>query len=93
MTDFVRVVVFILSVYRVSRLVIEDEITDGPRNWVYSKINPDGKLAYLLSCYWCISIWVAIPLAILYITSPNGMMVAGLPLAASAATGIISQKV
>lgn len=91
--NLIRFIVFVLSVYRVTRLIIQDEILDGPREWVFDRIKPDGKLAYLLTCYWCTSFWVAIPFAILYITRPNGMMVAGLPLTASAVTGLIDQKV
>jgi hypothetical protein len=89
----IRFIVFLLAVYRATRLIIEDEILDGPRDWAYSKVKPGGKLAYLLGCPWCMSFWVAIPLAILYVVSPTGMMVAGLPLAGSAVTGLIYQKV
>lgn len=89
----IRLIVFLLAVYRATRLIIEDEILDGPRDWAYSKVKPGGKLAYLLGCPWCMSFWVAIPLAILYVLSPTGMMVAGLPLAGSAVTGLIYQKV
>lgn len=93
MTSSIRFIVFLLSVYRATRLIIQDEILDGPREWVYSKVKPGGKLEYLLSCPWCVSFWVAIPLAILYVVSPTGMMVVGLPLAGSAVTGILDQKV
>lgn len=93
MVALIRFVVFMLAVYRATRLILQDEILDGPRNWAFSKVKRGGKLEYLLTCEWCISIWVAIPLAILYIISPTGMMVAGLPLAGSAVTGFIYQKV
>lgn len=89
----IQLIVFFLAVYRVSRLIIEDEIADDIRNWVFDHTKPGGKLQYLITCYWCTSFWVAIPLAILYVVSPTGMMVAGLPLAGSAITGFISQKV
>ncbi len=89
----IRFIVFLLAVYRVTRLIIEDEILDGPRDWAYRQVKPGGKLAYLLGCPWCMSFWVAIPFAILYVVSPTGMMVAGLPLAGSAVTGLMYQKV
>lgn len=91
--EAVRLVVYLLAVYRLTRMIMQDEILDGPRNWVYGKVKPGGKIEYLIGCPWCLSIWVAIPLAILYIRSPDGMMVAGLPLAGSAITGILDQKV
>jgi len=93
MRDLIRFVVFLLAVYRLSRLIIEDEIADDVREWVFAHTKNGGKLQYLITCYWCTSFWVAIPLAILYIRSPNGMMVAGLPLAGSAVTGFLDQKV
>ena len=89
----IRLVVFLLAVYRTTRLILQDEILDGPREWAFSKAKPGGKLEYLLTCPWCLSFWVAIPLSILYLVSPTGMMVVGLPLAGSAVTGIIDQKV
>lgn len=93
MHKLILFLVFILSVYRVTRLLIEDEIIDEARDWYFSKVKTGGKLEYLMTCYWCLSFWVAIPFAILYIAKPDGMMVAGLPLASSAVVGFISQKV
>lgn len=89
----IRFVVFLLAVYRLSRLIIEDEILDDVRDWAFHRVKPGGKIEYLLTCYWCTSFWVAIPLAIMLIRFPDGMMVAGLPLAGSAVTGFLSQKV
>lgn len=91
--NLVLLLVFFLATYRLTRLVIEDEIFDTPRDWLYSKVRSGGKLEYLLGCEWCVSFWVAIPLAILYIFLPTGMMVVGLPLAGSAITGLIYKKV
>lgn len=89
----IRFIVFLLAVYRVTRLIIQDEILGDQRDWLYSKVKRGGKLEYLLGCPWCMSFWVAIPFAILYVVSPTGMMVVGLPLAGSAVTGLIDQKV
>lgn len=93
MEDLILFIVFSLSVYRVTRLLIEDEILDEVRDWAYTKVKPGGRLSYLMGCPWCLSFWVAIPLMILYIASPTGMMVVGLPLAGSAIAGMIYQKV
>ena len=93
MASLIRFIVFVLAVYRVTRLLIEDEILDEAREWYFSKVKPGGKLYYLATCYWCLSFWVSIPFAILYVARPNGMMVTGLPLASSAVAGFISQKV
>lgn len=93
MIQLTLLLVFLLATYRLTRLVIEDEIFDRPRDWIYRKVKPGGKLEYLLGCPWCLSFWVAIPLMILYVFFPTGMMVVGLPLAGSAVAGLIYQKV
>lgn len=93
MKQLIQFVVFLLAVYRVTRLLLEDEILGDARDWYFSKVKRGGKLEYLMTCHWCLSFWVALPLAILYIARPNGMMVAGLPFAGSAVAGFISQKV
>jgi hypothetical protein len=62
-----------LAAYRVTRLVTSDKITEPffdrirfglERRW-YAKHGPEGsdthfnsKLAYLLSCPWCLGFWV-----------------------------------
>lgn len=51
-----------LAVARVTRLVTQDEITEPLRRGVLRRLNPDNrlhlKLAYLLECPWCVSVWV-----------------------------------
>lgn len=93
MASVIRFVVLVLAIYRATRLIIQDEILADARDWAFEHVAPGGKLYYLLTCYWCLSFWIAIPFSILYIARPNGMMVAGLPLASSAIVGFISQKV
>lgn len=87
-----------LATYRLTRLVIEDEVTNELRAMAYEQINklPDAlanKLNYFLTCPWCVSIWVAGGLLLLRKTSPElAEFITGL-LAASAITGVISERV
>lgn len=87
-----------LATYRLTRLVIEDEITNDLRAKAYEQINklPDpvaNKLSYFLTCPWCVSIWAAGLLLVLRRTSPElAEFVTGL-LAASAVAGVISERV
>lgn len=87
-----------LATYRLTRLVVQDEITTELRAKAYEQINklPDplaNKLSYLLSCPWCVSIWAAGVLLVLRKTSPElAEFVTGL-LAASAVAGVISERV
>lgn len=57
-----------LAVARVTRLVVADEITREMRDAVMRRLNEEKafhlKLAYLLTCTWCASVWVAPPIAV-----------------------------
>lgn len=57
----VVVVVAVLAVYRVTRLVTGDYITETPRRWLQRHL-PE-KLAYLIGCPHCASFWIAIPVS------------------------------
>jgi len=74
MSDVWLVVLTTLAAYRVIRLVTTDKITErffdrirfGLEHRWYAKHGPEGsdthfnsKLAYLLSCPWCLGFWVA----------------------------------
>lgn len=52
-------VIVALAVARVTRLITLDYLTAGPRQWAVNKLGLDSKWAYLLSCPWCASVWVA----------------------------------
>lgn len=74
MDDFALFILLALACYRVTRLVTTDKITEPvfdrmrfglERRW-YAKHGPEGsdthfnsKLAYLLSCPWCLGFWVS----------------------------------
>jgi Protein of unknown function (DUF1360) len=47
-----------VAVHRITRLIVEDEITSDLRSRWYEKHDPqETKLGYLVSCPWCVSIW------------------------------------
>lgn len=51
---------------RITRLITDDYLTGWFRAWVIGRFGPEGKLAYLVTCPWCMSMWVAavvVPLA------------------------------
>jgi len=50
----------VLACARLTRLVVEDRLTDAPREWVWKHRPPDQSyVGYLLTCEWCTSVWVA----------------------------------
>jgi hypothetical protein len=53
-------VILTLSVWRLTHLVVEDQIpiVKSPRDWIIAR-KPHGNVAYLLGCTYCSSVWVA----------------------------------
>jgi len=83
-----------LATYRLSRLVVEDEIFEPVRSKVWSKYPPESsKIGYLFTCYWCTSIYAASALQISRMIAPKTTRVVETALAASAIAGIIAAQV
>jgi len=56
--DILTLLVAALATARLTRLVTRDQITHPVRRWVLARIDLHGWLAYLLTCDWCVSVWV-----------------------------------
>jgi hypothetical protein len=78
-----------LATYRLTRLVTADRIMDWLRAWVEGR---SAWAGYLVTCDWCLSIWLAPPLVwAMVVHGDNPAVFIGLvALAASAVTGILS---
>lgn len=50
------VIVDVLATHRLTRLVVDDEVTEPVRQAVLSR--SDGFWADLIGCRWCVSVWV-----------------------------------
>lgn len=77
--------------YRATRLLIEDAIFDSPRNWLLGQLDQDGKTRYLLTCYWCLGLWVSAGLTAL--VAPTILIWVITSLAVSAVVGLLAEKV
>ncbi|MET8947484.1 hypothetical protein ABZX30_29065 [Streptomyces sp. NPDC004542] len=44
---------------RITRFVVKDTLAAGFRIRVADRFGEDSKIAYLVTCSWCTSIWVA----------------------------------
>lgn len=59
------VVLLAFACHRITRFVIDDKLISEFRIWLHLRILGDGKsklrakLHELISCYWCLSVWVA----------------------------------
>lgn len=78
-----------LAVHRLTRLVTEDEVTRPVRERVQDAA-PEGRLAYLLTCPWCVSVWIGAGWAALTAAAPAVAAPAGAALAWSSVTGLLS---
>jgi hypothetical protein len=92
-SDITRFAVTALATYRLSRLAIEDEITSDIRNRIWEKYPPEStKIGYLLTCYWCSSVYAASALEISRMIAPKTTRAVETALAASAVAGIVAAR-
>ena len=89
-----EILVFIiagLATYRLTRLIVDDEIFASIRNKILNRFNPEySKFGYILTCTWCSSIWVALLVVISGIIIPTIAFYIGLVLALSAVAGYLT---
>jgi hypothetical protein len=57
--DFFIFFVNALAVYRGTKLIIDDKITEPAREWFFDRWSPVNTWTYLFTCPWCVSIWLA----------------------------------
>lgn len=88
-------IVYALVVARLTGVVTTDEITRTPREWLLARLDdtrPARAVGYLITCQWCVSIWVGAavaPLAWFWGYLP-WLLLPALALAASQVTGMLS---
>lgn len=52
-----------LAAARLTRLICADKITEPLRMAAARRLHDQSLLLYLLFCRWCMSIWIAVPMA------------------------------
>lgn len=86
------VILGILTVARITRLLVEDRIFIGYRQWAIRRFGEDSKMAYLVHCPWCTSMWVGLVM-VPVVLFPHPITAALLaPLAASMVTGLLMDR-
>jgi len=90
-------IVYALAVARATGLVSTDELTKPWRDWLFRRLNPDKRwherLAYLVECPWCTSMWLSaglVPVAYWW-GAHWSIQILGLIGASSQVTGMLSQ--
>lgn len=87
-------VVDVLAVYRIVRLIIDDEIFDTPREHVMESLRRAGydKAITGLQCYWCTGMYVAFAVVAARAVVPRVWGPVARALAFSAAAGIVDHQ-
>ena len=82
-----------LATYRLTRLVVEDEITAHLREMLWDRYDPgETKIGYLVTCPWCMSFWVGAGVVVARHTFPRTWSSVAKALTFSAVTGIIARR-
>lgn len=87
-TIITNLVIDFLASRRLTRLVIEDEITQEFREWIHNNPNIPGKVKYLITCPWCVSIYTAALVTLTRKHSPQLNTI----LASSQVTGLMAER-
>lgn len=87
----VLLIVAALATFRLTVLVNQDYLTEGPRKWLQARL-PE-KLAYMIGCPWCASFWLAVPVSIVVVLWPTNraVWIVLLALSFSAVAGLVSK--
>jgi hypothetical protein len=81
-----------LATHRIARIIVTDEILDGPRAHVMQALHEAGweKGKTLLRCTWCVGVWVALGVTVARRTCPRAWAPVAYGLALADAAGIIN---
>lgn len=77
-----------LAVYRLAILVARDRILEPARAWLRPR---SSRLSYLVTCDWCVSVWVAAGVVALTKFAPGVWQYPAFGLAIAAAAGFLSE--
>ncbi|MGW3078626.1 hypothetical protein [Kitasatospora sp. NPDC001132] len=79
---------------RMTRFVTKDTLASGFRSWIADRFGDDSRPAYLVSCGWCASIWVAAVVApvVFLIGDTPGFQIVATSLTLSYIAGIASSR-
>lgn len=87
--DPVDLAVGALAVYRLTRLVVTDEVARPLRQAVDAR-SDGGAGSYFITCPWCVSLWLGAGWVALRRLAPRTARTAGAALASSAVAGLLA---
>ena len=60
----IELLIRVLAAWRITRLVVDDEIAAPLRDKVRDVTGPDSKWTYLVNCPYCVSVWAGLAVAV-----------------------------
>lgn len=92
--DFISLALAALATARITRVITTDTVTAQLRTSVVQRLGAESKLAYLVHCDWCVSIYVGAATATTWhLTGGSAwFQVPALALAASHLTGFLASR-
>jgi hypothetical protein len=89
----INFIILALAVFRITRLIIKDEVLAPLRNEFWEKFTPETSyLGFLFTCEWCVSMWVALPVILFYVAFPTLTLLVGCIFALSAVSSLITAR-
>lgn len=71
MSELITLALYALATARAVRLIMKDEITRGLRAWITTHTPAESLRRYLITCEWCLSVWIAALPAAAYVLAPH----------------------
>ena len=88
--DLLALAVLGLATFRLARLISTDTVSRRLRDEIWKRHSPAKGLGYLITCNWCLSIWIGIALTISCTMIPVWTLIAATPFALSAIAGLLT---
>jgi len=90
---FLHFIVLCLLVYRLTRMIVIDQLFSTLRDAVWARYSPgDSYIGYFFTCPWCVSMWISLPVTVLYIIFPSITFLVGCIFSLSAIAGLITAR-
>jgi len=86
-------IILALAIFRLTRVIVADEIFSDIRNKIWKKFRPDKTyIGFFFTCEWCVSMWVALPTVVFYAINPSITLLVGCIFALSAVSSLITAR-
>jgi hypothetical protein len=83
-----------LATYRLTKLVIEDKILEGPRESIFAHYGDPkvSRMSYAFTCPWCVSMYAGLAVSLGDTVFPRTTKILTRALAFSAITGMLAER-